>query len=624
MKLHHIAKSSKGKDASSTPKPRAPLGISRKVFLSSSLGILAVGGIFTTYIFSYAGKIPPHTEISGIPVGGLTKEQALAILTKREGAFLDQRVTLHYQAREWILTPKELQLQFQNSDAISQAFSRGKQGSIAQQSAQLFDSLFQPHYYETELGIVPDQGRKSLSDKVLASIESQPKETSLDFIPGAVRISPGVSGEKLDYSSFQARLYDAFRQGQNDIPLVLLSSNPEVSVAQAESARVQADAILSGSWSLQVGDSIQVVDVAQIAKWLTSSVLRDGTNQAIGLQVGLKEDVAKAALDTLASKINRSPLDAQIKSENGTISVLTDGRNGLKMDVDSTLAAVKSALLRSMSTTSRHFIQAVAQVVQPDVRRETISSLGIKELIGTGTTDFSGSPSNRTFNINLGQKTLNGKIVQDGQIFSTLGALGPVEYTTGYLPELSILGGKIIDAAGGGLCQVSTTLFRAVLNAGLPVTERQAHTYEVGYYERGVGPGLDATIYDPSPDFKWKNDTGHAVLVQSFIKGNNITFELYGTKDGRASTISAPQILQDIPVGPAQYADTDTLYKGQTKQIENPHNGAKTTVNYSVSRDGHEINHQVFNSFYQPLPAMFLVGTKDVPPSPSPSPTPPA
>ena len=141
---------------------------------------------------------------------------------------------------------------------------------------------------------------------------------------------------------------------------------------------------------------------------------------------------------------------------------------------------------------------------------------------------------------------------------------------------------------------------------------RANHSYEVSYYQRGIGPGLDATIYDPNPDFKWKNDTGHAIYVQTYITGKNLTFELYGTRDGRTAAVDGPHTLQTFePSGDPIYVNTDTLPKGTTKQIDPPVQGAKTTATYTVTRGGTVINTQTFNSFYQAMPAQYLVGTHE-------------
>jgi len=427
----------------------------------------------------------------------------------------------------------------------------------------------------------------------------------------------GKVGQKVDINAFEAQLYRAFKQGDPAIAVNLIDFQPEVSAAQAEPARAAAERILASSWQITAGSQNITWQPKDFSSWYSTAVARDATGAAVGLNLVVDQAQVKKAVQDLASKADIKPVNAQLQGQpDGSLKVVQDAKDGQVIDQDKSVADLTAALTaQTEDPAAAHAFVASTKVLAANLTKDTLANLGIKELIGTATTDFSGSPANRTFNIGLGQRSLNGGLVMDGQEYSTIGSLGPIEESTGYKPELVILNNRTTPEAGGGLCQVSTTLFRAVLNAGLPVTDRTNHAYRVGYYERGVGPGLDATVYDPNPDFKWKNDTGHAVYIESYIKGTTITFELYGTKDGRVSTISAPQILEQTPPGNPIYADTDTLYKGETKQTETPHPGAKTLVTYTVTRDGQQINKQDFRSTYKPWPAQYLVGTKDRPAS---------
>jgi vancomycin resistance protein YoaR len=171
--------------------------------------------------------------------------------------------------------------------------------------------------------------------------------------------------------------------------------------------------------------------------------------------------------------------------------------------------------------------------------------------------------------------------------------------------------GKTVLGDGGGVCQVSTTLFRAVLSAGLPVVERRAHAYRVGYYEQGFGPGLDATVYSPTTDFKFKNNTDAYLLIQTEIDLNNLalTFEIYGTDDGRIATTSKPVITSQSSPAEDLYVDDPTLKAGVIKQIEHRAYGAKVIFDYKVIRNGEELINQKFVSNYRSWQAVYLRGT---------------
>ncbi|HZQ29900.1 MAG TPA: VanW family protein, partial [Patescibacteria group bacterium] len=172
--------------------------------------------------------------------------------------------------------------------------------------------------------------------------------------------------------------------------------------------------------------------------------------------------------------------------------------------------------------------------------------------------------------------------------------------------------GKTVLGDGGGVCQVSTTFFRALLNAGLPIVERHPHSYRVGYYEQDSPPGLDATIYYPSVDLKFRNDTGNYILIQTVVDYDNLrlTFNLYGTKDGREVSISNSVITNQTPAPPPLYQDDPTLPKGVIKQVDFEAAGADVYFTREVRKNGRVVLADKFVSNYQPWQAVFLRGTQ--------------
>jgi vancomycin resistance protein YoaR len=171
--------------------------------------------------------------------------------------------------------------------------------------------------------------------------------------------------------------------------------------------------------------------------------------------------------------------------------------------------------------------------------------------------------------------------------------------------------GRTVLGDGGGVCQVSTTLFRAVLAAGLPVLERRAHSYRVGYYEQNSPPGFDATVYSPTTDFKFKNDTPAYILIQAKADNQTSTLiiELWGTNDGRIAKTTKPVITDQVPPPEDLYQDDPALRAGQIKQVDWKAFGAKVKFDYHVERHGEILSHQTFSSNYRPWQAVFLRGT---------------
>jgi vancomycin resistance protein YoaR len=239
-----------------------------------------------------------------------------------------------------------------------------------------------------------------------------------------------------------------------------------------------------------------------------------------------------------------------------------------------------------------------------------VNNLGIKELIGRGTSRFSGSIPSRVFNVSLASSRINGVLVAPNETFSFASAIGDISKYTGYKEAYIIQNGKTILGDGGGVCQVSTTLFRAVMNAGLPIIERHAHAYRVGYYEQDSGPGLDATVFVPSVDFKFLNDTGNYILIQTSVNTKNLTadFKIYGTSDGRKSTVSKPVVTDQIAPADDLYVDEPTLPMGKIVQLEHRAWGARVSFSYTVEKGGTQIYQKNFVSVYQPWQAVYQRG----------------
>ena len=575
----------------------------RRFFLGIAGVLILVVAALTGYAFAYQNRVVPRTIIGGVAVGGLTRAEAANLLVSREKTFNQTQLALSYQAKDWQVKPADLGLSFQNDTALSAAYAVGRGGSVLHQFKTLITAPFSSRSFALAANQPTVSGTDYLQKNVQASIEQPFAETSLNLIPGHVTVKEGTTGVKLNVDQLVSDLAAAFAGKTGNITLDMTATSPKLTAAQAETARAQADAMLAGNWTIQAGNQNIILSPKDIVPWLSTPAQEN----ALGLVI----DDAKlqAYVASLVSKVQQTPTDATLTMTNGTVTIVQDGKDGVTLDLDQTGATLKTAL---MAGTSNRTITATSKVVHPDVWSGNLASLNLNQQIGTGTTDFTGSASNRVANITKGEQMISGQFVADGAEFSTLKALGPIDQAHGYVQGLVIVNGQTIPADGGGLCQVSTTLFRSVLNAGLPVTERTNHSYEVAYYQRGIGPGLDATIYEPSPDFKWKNDTGHPIFVQGSIKGNSLTFDLYGTSDGRTVVIDGPHTLETYqPSSDPLYVNTDTLPKGTTQYIDPPVPGAKTTATYTVTRGGQEINKQTFNSFYQAMPAQYLVGTKE-------------
>lgn len=284
----------------------------------------------------------------------------------------------------------------------------------------------------------------------------------------------------------------------------------------------------------------------------------------------------------LASRVNQEPADALFGvSDTGAVIVAQEEKLGRTLKEKESVDLILQAIQGSADTSIK--VSLPTEVVKPKIIGEDRERLGLKELVGEGKSNFKGSPKNRIYNINRALKQFQNIIIPAGSEFSFVDHLGEVDGEHGYLPELVIKNNQTTPEFGGGICQVSSTVFRAAIYSGLKISERRNHAYAVQYYKP---IGMDATIYIPKPDLKFINNTPGAILMQSIIEGDNLTFRFFGTKDGRTVKVDGPHILsrgddgsmktvftQEVNDGNSQNFIRDSFYSNYKSPALFPHPG---------------------------------------------------
>lgn len=326
----------------------------------------------------------------------------------------------------------------------------------------------------------------------------------------------------------------------------------------------------------------------------------------------VNRDLLDQKLSSAASQIFVAPSDASLIIENNRVKDLhpeVEGK-GVDREAITSLLLQKAPQLESTSSSILSFPLPI-RTVDPQKTLATTNTLGINTLLGRGDSLYAGSIPNRVFNVSHATEKVNGVIIPPGGVFSFNDVVGDISKATGFKEGYIIKDGRTVLGDGGGVCQVSTTLFRAVLNAGLPVIERHAHAYRVHYYEEDALPGLDATVFSPTYDFRFKNDTPASIAIVGYADDANtkMYFEIYGTSDGRVSQVSKPVFTSQSPAPPDAYQDDPTLPKGVIKQVDFAAPGAVTVFTRKVTRDGKELINETYKSNYRPWQAIFLRGT---------------
>lgn len=313
------------------------------------------------------------------------------------------------------------------------------------------------------------------------------------------------------------------------------------------------------------------------------------------------------------AKYNMPAKNALFSFVNGRVVSFRIEEKGRQLDSDTFLSDFSTKITTLEHKPTNQTVQLTSHIILPEITLAKANDFGIEELIAVGKSDYSHSIPGRIHNIILAASKFNGILIPKNAVFSFNDTVGDISQTTGYEQAYIIKSGKTVLGDGGGVCQVSTTLFRAALNAGLPIVERTAHAYRVGYYENDSKPGFDATVFGPTVDFKIKNDTPAYILVQTEIdKENNLLyFKLYGKKDNRSVEISPVVVSDPQEPPPPLYQDDPTLKKGVTKQIDFAAWGSKAYFNYKVTKNNAVSFAKTFYSNYRPWQAIFLVGKAD-------------
>lgn len=325
-----------------------------------------------------------------------------------------------------------------------------------------------------------------------------------------------------------------------------------------------------------------------------------------------KTQVLNDLLMGLAQHIDNPMQNALFRYEGSKVTAFKSSHDGKKVNMLETKQRFVTALLAATGEKQPTIpIEISVDILKPTITTDRVNGFGIKELIGRGYSQFHGSLPGRIHNVALAASRLNGVLIKPGETFSFNDAVGDISAATGYQSAYIIKEGKTVLGDGGGVCQVSTTFFRAALAAGLPILSRTAHAYRVHYYEEGgFKPGIDATVFGPSVDLVVKNNTPSYILIQTKMDAanSNLTFELYGTSDGRVAQILNHRVWGETPPPPDLYQDDPTLSKGEVKQVDFSAWGAKASFQYKVTRKNEVLEDTTFTSDFRPWQAVYLRG----------------
>lgn len=330
----------------------------------------------------------------------------------------------------------------------------------------------------------------------------------------------------------------------------------------------------------------------------------------LDLPSGYSQDGMHVLTQLVDKDIATPPTEPVLAITDNVVTEFIAPKDGIGLNTTVFIDELTQALTRLESGEKITPVEISLIKTSPTKTLAEVNTLGIEEQIGKGTSSYLHSIPNRVHNVSLTTQRIHATLIAPGESFSFNKALGDVSAASGFKQAYVIKQGQTVLGDGGGVCQVSSTLFRALLDSGVPITARRGHSYRVGYYEQNSKPGFDATVYDPNPDLRFLNDTGHTILLNAVAdpKTMSMYIELWGKSDGRKAEVVNYRQWDAVPAPPAIYQDDPTLKPGQVKQIEYAASGLKTSFDYNVTYPDGQTKSQKFNTTYTPWAAVYLRG----------------
>lgn len=603
----------------------------KQVLLSILIGLgliaLILGMILIISNTRNSGRILNGVTIAGINLGGLTVQQAEAAIGRGIDYPLTGQIVMQYGDKTWSASPAELGLYLDAKASAQSAFALGRSGNflirlVEQISVKKYGRMIPPTF-------IYDQNKsQQFLTNIAGQIDEPAVEASIILNGTDVVLINGQTGQILDMAASLAALTAQLQAMQNGI-VQLGVTTVEPLVMDASPAADQTRQMLSQPFILNIpagqpGDAV-VIEPQNLAGMLAFTHTQDGNGGKI--DVGINEILLRSFLTTLAPKIHLTAENTRFMFNDDTrlLEVIQPAVIGRELNLDSTIEKVKTAL-----KDGQHSAELVFDLTKPAVTDEmTGEQLGITELLHMETTYFRGSSVERAQNITIASQKFHGLLVAPGETFSMASALGDVTLDNGYAEALIILGDQTIKGVGGGVCQVSTALFRTAFFAGYPITERHAHAYRVKYYEQTSGghnaklAGLDATVFVPIVDLKFVNDSPYWLLMETYVYpgSQKLVWKFYSTNDGRTVDWTTTGLTNLVDPPEDVYHEDSKLAKDEIVQTDWAVQGADVTVNRTVYRNGAVYFKDIFVTHYEAWPNGYNYGPGTEIPSPETTPS---
>ena len=607
----------------------------RKKFLIISGVILGLISLFLLYIYVdyYQNKFLPKIYVDEIYISGLTKEEAkekLESFYQESNLDLNKaELNIYYDDISSKKTLMDLGCQENFDEILEQSFAYGHQGKTLKRLTDIISSYWRIEDKYLKISCDQEKIRELINEtKVAFDIEGASASAELVYSnnPNYISIFPGKNGRKLlsdeSFETVLSRLNtDLVKIDAEDLDIeaVIASTSAELSEEKINQARERVLNFVGQEIVFEKDYQRHQINDQTLVSFLA---FPDGIKN-----YSINEEKIDELSNTWKENIDQEAINAvfNYNPNNLVVSDFKDDEDGLILDKENLkskiietineieeLASTKNSDEESSTEINKTWLYDLPVAVSPaEIELKDTNNLGINEIIGFGESWYYHSIPTRIHNVSITADRVDKIILKPGQSFSFNQSLGEVSEKTGYQSAYIIQDGQTKLAPGGGVCQVSSTLFRALLDAGLEVTRRLPHSYRVEYYEINNDPGFDATVYSGDTDLRFINDTDQHILLKFDANPANLymTVKIYGTSDGRTTEINDYKKWGYASAPAPQYIPDPSLAPGQLKQIDWAASGIKAEFT-NVIRDasGEIIREDYYYSSYSPWAAKYLQG----------------
>ena len=575
--------------------------------LITGLSFIFIGCILTGKY--YENRLLPETYIENINVSGKTKNEVVALLQEKypnSDRFIgpEEKFSIVVDTIKVQESAQSLGLRYNYEAIVTNIFEKNQNSGIFRRAIQAFRATRSDYKIEPEYTADSIQ---ALVESIAEKVDIQGAEPNISLkisnTPNSLVVFRGEPARAINQAETTQKIITAINNGEITTEAVVASPSTPLTSNQVEEALISAQALVGKQLVLTVDDMKFSLTDKEIV-----SLLRP--------PAGFNTTVINELITTLKKEFNRPSTNAEFTYNPETLKVTTfiPHTDGLEVQ-EKTLQEQFPNWLTELSnldeTEKKLTVTLPTTRKSPEITLDATNNLGIIEKIGFGESQYEGSIPNRIHNVGITSDKISLTIVPPKTEFSFNKTVGEISSKTGYKSAYVISGGRTVLGDGGGVCQVSSTLFRAVLDAGLDITKRLQHSYRVSYYELNSDPGFDATVYSGAVDFKFINDTENHILIQSTANAEKkyMSITIYGTSDGRTTEISDYKKWDARPPLPTEYYPSTELPSGKLKQIDWAVGGIKTEFTHTIkNKDGSIRKKSVYYSNYRPWAAKYLRG----------------